>query len=269
MTPAREYCVAEQLLSNRPRRAQLKSKQNSMKSRLIGLVLMSVIIPFMTQAWLNVAVLWFGQITSGYVLKRYVLEGGSNRPPYRVQYSYAVKGHTFTNQDSVFQSQYERMPRGKVIQVRFFPPLHSWTVQIVYPYEDKISDSMGSLIWASVLTFAFSSMFWLMFICPIKERFLIRCGLPTIGRVSQIAPSTSGSYMVRYEYAPVKYSTCLSVSDCLANLHSAPKKLRYYAMATQEEVKFIAVGDLVTVLFDPRKPKRGLLYDLSGYRVCV
>lgn len=262
-----EHQIEAQLLGNRPRGTRRKPKRNPTLFNLFFLVPTVVVGGFAVNAWLAIAVSWFGQVVPGSVLERHILEGSSNRPPYRVKYSYIVDGHTFHEEASVHKNEYDRMPQGKAVMVRFFPYHPRWGVQLIYPYEDLISDTLGRLVWALFCTFWFGMVFWRMFIFPVRERSLVANGLPTVGRLTEIQLSKGESYMMKYEYAPIEYSNDLLANEHSEKLQKFPEKLRYYTMARKEEAKLVAVGDFATVLFDPRKPKRSLIYKFSDYEV--
>jgi hypothetical protein len=115
---------------------------------------------------------------------------------------------------------------------------------------------LGALVWNSILAL----FVWIAWIAPWRTRRVLKYGVPVAGQITsktQIRGSKGGmSYQVKYVYQPTLEDQKGEVSNQLVDGQSYISA-KDYTSAT--------VGQIVTVLFDPRKPKRSLIYDFADY----
>ena len=268
MLTASDYQIEAQLLGKRPRHLRSKHKMSLLNIFFIPFLLFAAALSAST--WYAIAVSWFGEVVPGKVVARHILTGGQ-RPPYRIEYSYVANGRNLKSEASVNKERYNSLGVGEITKVRFLSLYPNWGVQLVSPYESLLNDTLSRLLWATICTFWFSTITWGIFIAPISRRFLIAKGLPTVGRIieSRTAVGQSTTLVLRYEYSTSAHSNISPMNVCQPKAHDQAPKGTFQGRTTvaKDSNKNIQIGDFVTVLFNPRRPRRSIIYKLADYEV--
>jgi hypothetical protein len=116
------------------------------------------------------------------------------------------------------------------------------------PRRDVLVAIGAALFWNAIVL----ATWWWLAVRPWRRRQLVRYGVPTAGRVREVTavPGKIGVAYLRYEYpvGPAGEWRSRSVE------------------AHPREVADLKGGDTLTVLYDPRRPRRSLPYRLSPYK---
>lgn len=176
---------------------------------------------------------------------------------YRLHYSYTIDGVEHTYEVDINQAEHAALKKGQPLTVRHYPGVphyghwpqvesHSPLVQVFFFWG-------FALFWNGVL----SIFLWMAWIVPWQQWRIVRYGEATTGIIREVTKThgKSGmSYKFRYEFA------CLP-SDSAEGVVSGT------VSSSQAAAASLNVGDLVTVLYDPRRPKRNLLYAVADFEV--
>ena len=195
----------------------------------------------------------FGSALDGRVVARPEMEG--RRTARFVEYAYSVDGQEYARRERVGDRVYDSSTAGQPIRLEVVP----WAPEAarVAPVADSTGFLAVIVYWglAAIVNAAMVAGLWHLFYVPWRQRRLVRHGLPTGGLVRGIQSGEDRSgkwYQVEYEYAPPG---------------DGPARVLTGSMTmTGPVAEALKVGDVVTVLYDPRRPRRSLLYRFGDYR---
>jgi hypothetical protein len=217
-------------------------------------------------------VLWVGVLLLGTEVAGNVVRKTEHRSRkggvYReVEYSFLVDGVEYTGKVSPDADGYAALQEGQPITVRALPwapgggdsiggfgRRHWPRMPGCSPFWDVTWFWFIALFWNGIL----SVFLWQAYVRPWFQRRLLRHGLPATGVVLQARSGTNRGtrfLRVRYEYTPAP-------GDAGAD--------RLYAgsvTATGPGFPAFEEGDELTVLYDPRRPRRSVPYRLADYEV--
>jgi hypothetical protein len=97
-----------------------------------------------------------------------------------------------------------------------------------------------------------------MYVRPWRQRNLIRFGQAAVARVTEVTswPEKQNTvYGVRYEFTP--------------GVHGDPPVRGSVRVTHPRSAADVAVGDELTVIYDPRRPRRNVLYRFAKFMVPV
>jgi hypothetical protein len=175
---------------------------------------------------------------------------------YSVEYVYTVDQADYSATVSMDAEEYATIREGQTFNVRVFVPGieggHWPGVGNFSPLADVLGLCFMALFWNGIL----SVFLYHLYYRPWRHRWMVRRGLPAAGLVRQIERWTNkGTKMVRvrYEYAvpPDGHSPGGVFSGKMSGNEPKPGELG---------------ESIVTVLYDPRRPKRNLLYALADFK---
>jgi Protein of unknown function (DUF3592) len=199
----------------------------------------------------------YGTEYQGQIVKKYERPGSKGRISHIVEFEYMVNGGLHTATESVDVDVYRQAAEGDRIDIRAMesvPESEPWTRITGRSPLLSVAGKWGiALFWNGIL----SLFVWALYVRPWQMRRLVRWGRPTEGIVRSATLSTNKktkTYRFIYEYAVVG-------DDVLQ-----PTVFKRRMSSTQNGVAGIRSGDLVTILYDPRKPKRSVIYRASVYR---
>ncbi|MCW3058730.1 MAG: hypothetical protein JWQ02_551, partial [Capsulimonas sp.] len=156
---------------------------------------------------------------------------------------------------SVSSDDYQRLEPGRNVTVQAL----SWAPSIL-PTVREASGSRNknliffwgfSIIWNGML----SVFVWAIFVWPSIVRRLVVDGIPTPARVTRKAENSSDdskSYDIHYEFIPEQAG-------------EAPMQGK--TAVTQEQWSSVSEGDMLTVLYNAKRPNWSVLYRFADYRV--
>jgi hypothetical protein len=220
---------------------------------VVGIVLFGMAVAGTVQ---YARVLAFGIEYDGRVLKKTATNGGKSGMHYAIDYAFSVDsvqhgGHVTVNHDA-----YEELTEGDPMTVRALesdPESSPWPR---VPGHSAPLEVLGSwaiaLIWNGFLSVAV----WVTYIRPWRMRALVRNGTPVVGLIRGWAPQPGKggtSYRLTYDYTSED-------SSGLSEPRSGKMTTR------RKEAAGYLPGRLATVLYDPSKPARSVIYALGDYR---
>jgi hypothetical protein len=221
---------------------------------LIGLWLLGTAL---TTTVHYVRVLAVGVECEGHVVKKSVEKGSKGHVSYWVDYAYPVAGVEHTGRAFVDQDVYDGLNAGDPVPVRTLesdPEHDPWPRIASRSAPMQVLANWGvALFWNGIMSVGF----WVMYIRPWRARRLIRYGEPTVGMIRSWAPQpTKGgtAYRLTYEY-PVTDASGLSGTVQTGKMTTQRKQAAGYLP-----------GRPVTVVYDPEKPWRSVVYALGDYR---
>lgn len=208
---------------------------------------------------LYLGVLWAGTEVDGTITHKDERPGKTGTY-YTADYVFAVGGVEYTGHTQPDAETYAALQEGEPIRVRVWEAApedgHSWDGS-----EAGSLRTVGGLCFAALFWNAMISIIvWQFYVRPWRQRQLVRYGVPTAGVVRQVKawPEKRGqAYRVRYEYTP-------GPSDLFEERQSG--SVRVWPPNSAADVK---AGDVLTVLYDPRRPRRSVLYRFSDYKAVL
>ncbi len=192
-----------------------------------------------------------GQTVPGRVLDRYYETDSEGDGSWRVRYTYCVDDTTYTATDQ--ERGPVRLEAMQSVPVRVSP---------LFPGRGSWIAPAGTSSWTRVGLQWFFALFWngvtgafvgVCFVAPVLQRRLVSRGAVAQGRV--VAKTTVGgedtTYRLEYAFEPEQDGETIT-GRC---------------NVTRAEWDSVRVGDVVTVLYSPGKPRRSTLYRFGLYRV--
>jgi Protein of unknown function (DUF3592) len=220
---------------------------------LVGLWLI-----FKAASWilLSVCVLLAGQDVDGRIVRKVVTQGKKG-PYYSADYVYPVDQIEYEGKVSLEANEYAAMREGQPITVKVFAPgveCGHWPgVASHSPLREVGGIVFGAVFWNGIM----SIFVYMLYVRPWRQRWMVRRGLPTAGLVRQVQQwSNKGTKMVRirYDYAVP------------AGGHTRGGVFSGKMTASGSQVNAVAIGEIVTVLYNPGRPHRSLVYALADYK---
>jgi len=203
-------------------------------------------------------VLWalFGRNIPGVVNDTEVTHTSKGGESYRLKFEYQVNGRTKTGSDNVDEAVYQQFRSAEIsnITVRYFglgPLGHGERY-------DGNTEGRWALVGFMVLWAGFwngiMSIFWyVLWIKPLRYRWLYKHGVTTTGTVAgkRTRSGKSTRYFISYTYRDPVSGQALNAEILVSGAA--------WNQAT--------AGEPVTVLYAPDKPKRSTIYEYGGYSV--
>ena len=171
-----------------------------------------------------------------------------------ITYSFEAEGRSWTATDSFLQRHYANSVKPLLV---IYLPTHP-SVSMVLTRWETPANRVQEIGWFAVLWNAFLVFIvWVVIGPPLRARRLIALGVPVVGRVQSatVAPNQRGelSGVVFYEFVPAE-----------AGVGGKPVT-GSTAIQKKPDVR-LEQGDPLTVLYDPRNPKRNVAYQFAGYQ---
>lgn len=227
---------------------------------LFGLPGMGVLLSALKATLLFLGVLLIGTEVEGRILQKRDSQT-KNGPVYSVQYAYTVDGRESSHKVAVSADAYLAAKAGGPVTVRTLP----WTAAGHWPrlsrhrpWQEMAWRWWFALFWNGILSLFLWDLYWV----PSRQQRLVRWGRPSRGIVRDVRMKTWNSLRSGGVYSEITYEYVVDGDDPLR-----PQLLTGQAAATVEAGKDIRAGDELTVLYDPQRPKRSLLYKLADYVV--
>jgi Protein of unknown function (DUF3592) len=218
--------------------------------------------PFLIYQAVKATVLYFGVLWAGVEVEGHVT-GKAEHPSrkgsyYTADYAFAVDGIEYAGQFQPDAGRYALLQEGQPIPVRAWPAAPRdghWTGSSGATLGAAGTAWVMALFWNGIL----SVFLWQLYVRPYRQRRLVRYGVPTAGIVRAVTAQESRqppeTYQVRYEYAvPAGHRTAGGLFHGTATAHR-----------NQGDAE-LRPGDVLTVLYDPRRPRRSVLYRFGDYK---
>jgi Protein of unknown function (DUF3592) len=226
--------------------------------------------PFLIFLALSRIVLCLGVLLAGTDVEgrivRKIETQGKKGPHYSAEYVYTVDGADYTATTSMGVEEYMATRAGQTFNVKVFAPGveagHWPDVGNFSPIWDVVGHCFIALFWNGILSvFLYHLYYW-----PWRQRWLVRWGRATQGIVRKVETwQSKGTHVrVKYEYAVLPGEIFGRV---LTRSVTATGKVAE-ALTGKGTVRLKA-GDVVTVLYNLRRPQRSLVYALSDYKAAA
>jgi Protein of unknown function (DUF3592) len=204
-------------------------------------------------------VLFVGTEVEGRIVKK-TATPGKKQTYYEVEYVFTLNGNDYADKRGVDAEDYAAINEGQRISVRVLamsPQSGHWPgIPRASPISQVAGTIFGALLWNGIL----SVFLWYLYVRPWRQRQLVRYGEAVAGTVSEVksSPTKGGTaYTITYQYR-VPFDPKTGDTD-----RHATGKVRLEPPQSAADVQ---PGDLLTVLYDPRKPTRSTLYRFSDYK---
>ena len=206
-------------------------------------------------------VVWlFGTDVSGHITELKTSRGKRGET-YYVHYAYAVDGIDYPGRLEVSSDIFRGLEVGQPYPVRVVGPVPTWMPQPRGPGSSAanvLALPFFALLWNGIL----SLFLWMAWVAPWRLWSLMRHGLPTtgiiIGAETRRGGKGSVTYVVRYRYEA-------SPEEEGGLILTSPETFERSMTVARADFAQAAVGQLVTVIYHPKKPKRSLIYEFAEY----
>ena len=196
--------------------------------------------------------LLFGNDVEGQVVAA-VQVRGEKRDAHFVDFTYAVKEQKYSGRARVNRDRFDSLQVGDAIPLQVLP----WT-----PDSARLAIGRGFEFLAVAIAWAIAivpctilgGFLWQFYFVPWFQRKLLRNGLVTSAIIRSIESGEGKGYRIGYEYAPAANG---------AN----PLVLQGQMTANGPRAEALKVGDVLTVIYDPRRPHRSVLYQFAEYQL--
>src|SRR5262245_47325859 len=180
---------------------------------------------------------------------------GKKGPHYSAEYVYTFDRGEYTATVSMHADEWAATREGQTFNVRVLVPGpeggHWPGVGNVSPLADVLGLCFIALFWNGIL----SVFLYHLYYRPWRHRWMVRRGHATQGIVREVQKWQNKGTNVR-----IKYEYAVLPGEIFGRV------LTGSVTATGKEAEVMKVGDVVTVLYSPRRPRRSLLYALAMFK---
>ena len=243
-----------------PRRVVSRAPKIGCGARLgapfLGCALLGMFaLGFFLSLWAGLAllILPFGNTTTGIVTAHELTRGRSPRygdsESYLLSFEFAPRAGSakYSGEWPVNAATFLRLKDGDETPVRYFP----------------LTPGLRPMLEAGV-----SPWFNVLFLGPLGLVLLVVGGLPLLGMLPQSRGAkrlvrrglTAPALVVKYEFGAFTFWFRVT------NMRGETRTIEAKQMVGANERDGVAVGDVATVVFDARRPKRAAIYRVCGWR---
>lgn len=167
---------------------------------------------------------------------------------YSLDFSYTLAGREYDGWVRfLYDKDWPRPRLGDEVEVRLFPPMPGRNPRLAAAKPDDDRAVLGLTVLGCVIL---GAAFWITVVIPTRHKHLIRHGRVGTGRVTHTAKREGKS---RRKFVVVTYLYTVSESSFAGNFER------------DGHPPTDAVGDAVTVLYDPANPGRHVAYAGADY----
>jgi hypothetical protein len=203
----------------------------------------------------------FGTEVPAQVVKKVVRKDKKGTPGYYATFSYTVGDNSFTKTETVDAGGFATLSEGMPVQVRVLRDFPQWCpvfgVEGSHPWRSFAGLAFFCLVWNAFV----GVVAWAIFIYPLVLRNLVRRGTVAVGTVKgkEVQNSKTMSYKISYGFEA-------AINEDLG-MESIQKRPMEGSMTiySHRDYDCVQLNDKVIVLYDPRRPRRSLLYQLADY----
>ena len=259
------YTIEPELLDPPPRPVRLRNRLEA--GCLVG-CLQLFILPhtiagffilyqFGSAAYFYVAVRESGVDVEGRVTRK-VETPGRKHTSYHIDYAFTKDGEEHDGQVYVSPETYAMVQVGDPLPLRVYsvtPREGRWhLIPGESPGRTLAGMGFACLFWNGIIW----GMYWFMYVRPWRQRNLIRHGQTAVARVTDVTSWQEKSqtvYRVRYEFNP--------------GLPGGPPVRGRVPVRPPMTAAEVTAGDELTVVYDPRRPRRNVPYRFARFMVRV
>ncbi len=207
-----------------------------------------------------VLVATLGTDTLATVTKSYTRTGSKGGTTYCIDYKFSAHGRDYSHSDAVSPTTYAAVTRpveaeGQAAQVRIrYLAIGDFHLQLLIedhsPWKEAGTVLFIALFWNGILSI-FVTLAWVI---PIRQRLLVKHGEVARGTIlkSRTSQGKSTRHYVTFRFTDPANGSAIE---------------REIQLPREWPSSAVEPGREVTVLYSPAKPRRALIYELSGYRV--
>ena len=222
------------------------------------LVGVGVLVAAPAYSFLTLGVWLLGEEVQGRVVRTtHSQNKKKNTTTYTLHYVFTVDGTEYSGQTGVSAQEQAMYKEGTPVPLRVLtvlPHYGHWPLVGNYSPLGQVGGLwFMALFWNGIL----SIFLWMAYYRPWYHWHLVRNGTPTSGLVRETKThhgKGGPSYTVRYEYAVLIGEVSDNLLTGSVNTHRA--------IGTA-----FMIGDVLTILYDPAKPKRSVPYVLADFEV--
>jgi hypothetical protein len=210
-----------------------------------------------------VSVTFFGSEIPGRIVELQARKGkrGTN---YYVSYRYQVGDSFHQLEVPIDADGYQTLQKDAAITVRVLMTAPIFAPQLlvpgVHPWREAAGIVFAALFWNGIM----SVFLWTLYVEPWRLRRLVKLGTPTTGVITgkEVRRGKNTSWIIKFDYqAPIEAGPGMEF------LGSTTMKSK---MSVREaDFQAAEVGDQVTVLYHPLRPRRALIYRFADYEAVV
>jgi Protein of unknown function (DUF3592) len=217
--------------------------------------------PFIAYQAVRAVILSLGVLLAGVEVEGTVTRKAETQhrkgPYYSADYVFTVDHAQYTAQTMLDADEYASLHEGQPIPVRVweaFPQSGHWPgVSGSPPYGSVVGLCLGALFWNGMVSF----IVWKFYLRPWRRRRLVRYGVPAVGRVHEVRVSQEkGGPAYR-----VYYTFTAGPSELFGGRQSGSVRV-----SPPNDASDVKAGDVLTVLYDPKRPRRSLLYRFADHK---
>ncbi|HKB04749.1 MAG TPA: DUF3592 domain-containing protein [Gemmataceae bacterium] len=224
----------------------------------------TLIGPWLLYQAVRAVVLYLGVLHAGIDIEGTITHKdertGKKGPYYWADYVFTVNGVEYAAQTPLEAHEYAALQKGQAIPVRVWvaaPQDGHWPgVSGSDPLGTVRGLCFAALFWNGMISF----IVWKFYLVPWRRRRLVRYGIPTTGAVREVKVSQEKqgpAYRISYTYTP-------GPSDLFTGQQSGSVRVSHPHSAAD-----VKAGDVLTVLYDPRRPRRSLLYRFADHKAVI
>jgi len=210
---------------------------------------------------MTVLIALMGEVVPGEVTERQKSRSGKGGTAYHVHYVYKVDGKDHTGSSQTDAAGFAQLDKGTRVNVRILPAFPEAEPQLLAP--GTWNPWLGvafvwffALFWNGIV----SVFLWTLYVQPWLLRGVVARGTPTPGKIvnKEQRRGKSTTYLVHYEFeAPQVEANGLITGDV--------EKWKGSMTVRPQDFDAAMIGAEETVLYDPNRPSRSLLYRFTDY----
>jgi len=168
---------------------------------------------------------------------------------YEVGFTFRADGRVIAARRSV--ADYDERAAYDALYFAFRP---AWSPMLRRRKESYASNQGYWLVLCGLWNTLVLPFTWFLWVIPLRQRRLVRCGVPAIGRIVELPASDDADpldFRMRYAFTPEGSEAVFTGT----------------AVAPKGEHTHPRLGDTLTILYDPRRPSSNLAYRYTSYEV--
>jgi hypothetical protein len=222
------------------------------------------VVVFFVAVWLvltSILLALFGTDVAGEVTQTHQGRSKSG-PTYEVRYTFRIDETSYEASSSVNAAEFAALLEGTVVAVRVIPFLpHARPQLVAAGTNGHWAETGGLVFFATFWNGIMSVALWSLYIAPWRLRGLVRHGTPTLGRITDKNiqhGKKQTTYVVNYEYEVPRQDDEGLATDAIETLQGKMN-------VRSQDYGLISILDQATVLYDPKRPGRSVLYPYGDY----
>lgn len=211
----------------------------------------------------SLAVIAFGVFVPAQVTHLHTKRGSKGSIAYNVAYTYPLGGQSYLAKTTVGSADYATLQVGSTLQVKVLALTPDWNTIPVVPnnsgYKDAWLKVPFALFWNGILLVFYIALYGALF----KSKKLVSDGVAVIGEIQDKTTrrQKTTTYVISYAYIADPAISPANGGVAWGAITPLQKEMRVSKPIYDQLNK----GDWVTVLYDPKKPSKSILYLASSH----